>query len=212
MTPHDNQLYCLWEIDGMELVVGIVGSGPGFWSLAEILSDESYRTYLPPMRMAAVAEPDLNQSKIRELADKGVPVFPAWRDMLRDTPEINLIVDIKGALDSPRSREELPEGVSLVDRRAAVFLCGLHTMHQAALHSRTRLDRSQALLKAVATQIREDIMLLDMDGRVVDMNDHVRQRTGRTKTQLLGQPCWRVQTLAKGVPFCRVQRRAFPGD
>lgn len=210
MSGNGSHLYCLWEVDAPEFIVGVVGSGPGFWSLTEILSDPSYTAYLPAMRLAGVAEPDLNEGRVHQLEEQGVRLFGAWRDMLRELPELNLVIDLKGTLDGPKARQDLPRGVSLVDRRAAVFLCGLHTMHQAALHRQTQLDRSQALFRTVATQIREDILILDLNGRVTDMNEHVRQRTGQPVEQLLGLPCWRVQSLARGIPFCRGENRKCP--
>ncbi|WP_461208636.1 two-component system sensor histidine kinase NtrB [Desulfocurvus sp. DL9XJH121] len=210
MIPDNADGFCLWELDDQEFVVGIVGSGPGFWSLSEILSDESYSVFLPPMRLSAVAEPDLNTGKVERLKAEGVRVFASWRAMLAEVPELNLAVDIKGVFDSQAARRDVPQGVSIMDRRGAVFLCGLHTMHQAAMHQRMKLDRSRALLKAVAGQIREDVLLLDLKSRVVDMNEHVQQRTGQDKEHLVGKPCWQVQSLARGVPFCRGENLKCP--
>nr|WP_280712755.1 ATP-binding protein [Desulfobaculum xiamenense] len=97
-----------------------------------------------------------------------------------------------------------------MDRGAAVFLCGLHSLFQAGAHTRSRLQSSEALLYAVAGQIREDIMLLDLRGRVEDMNIHVQTRTGAARHELIGKPCWNVQTLTQGTPFCRGPNRKCP--
>ena len=50
--------YCLWESEDREFEVGIIGAGPGFRSFLDIVFNESYREFLPVMRLAAVAEPN----------------------------------------------------------------------------------------------------------------------------------------------------------
>ena len=99
-------------------------------------------------------------------------------------------------------RNSIPEATSLIDHKAAIFLCGLHSMLQVSSHCQVHLDRQKALLQTIIDEVREDILLLDMEGRVLDVNKNVAKRTGKEKSQLLGKPCWQVQTLSDGLPFC----------
>jgi PAS domain-containing protein len=82
------------------------------------------------------------------------------------------------------------------------FLCGLHNMLQVSTHCQVDLDQHKALLNAIIDEVRDDILLLDKEGRVVDLNKNVFQRIGKPKAELLGLPCWQVQTLDATRPFC----------
>ena len=193
---------CLWEDGLRECVLGIVGTGPGFAALVALAEERDLEEFLPPMRLAGVACTD-EQAESRGLARRAIPCHPTWQALLAARPDVTMLVDLREErLGLPDLRSALPPHVSLIDRQAAVFLCALHNMHRAGAHTRSRLGHSQAMLDAVVTQIREDILLLDLKGRVLDMNPHVYQRTGQPKASLQGLPCWQVQTLARGVPFC----------
>jgi PAS domain-containing protein len=202
MSQGEAERTCLWEDGLRECVLGIVGTGPGFAALAALAEEHDLEEFLPPMRLAGVAcTPE--QAAARGLDRRGTAHYDSWRELLAAHPDLTVLVDLREErLGLTDLRTALPPQVSLIDRQAAVFLCALHNMHRAGAHTRTRLGHSRALLDAVVTQIREDILLLDLQGRVLDMNPHVYQRTGRPKEELLGQPCRQVQTLARGVPFC----------
>ena len=51
-------------------------------------------------------------------------------------------------------------------------------------------------------EVRDDILLLDRDMRVVDLNKNVAERTGRRKEELIGKPCHEVELLDDGTTFC----------
>ncbi len=202
MSQNETDRACLWEDGLRECVLGIVGTGPGFAALLALAAERDLEEFLPPMRLAGVAC-TAAQAAERGFERRGVVRYESWQELLAAHPDLTVLVDLRQErLGLTDLRKALPPHVSLIDRQAAVFLCALHNMHRAGAHTRTRLDHSRAMLDAVVTQIREDILLLDLGGRVLDMNPHVFQRTGRPKDALVGLPCWQVQTLARGVPFC----------
>ncbi len=193
---------CLWEDGLRQCVVGIIGTGAGFAAITSLIAETALEEFLPPMRLAGVAcRP--GEALLRGLDQRGIMHHATWQELLAVHPDITLVVDLREErAELPGLRTALPPQVSLIDRQSAVFLCALHNMSRAGAHTLSRLDRSRAMLDAVAAEIREDIMLLDARSRVLDMNDHVCQRTGRPKEHLTGLPCWQVQTLEPGVPFC----------
>ncbi len=200
--PDKGTDYCLWDTSDREFHVGIVGTGPGFMSILDILKNEQYQDFLPGLRLAAVADP--GPSATREfLQGLGVPVYASFQDMLAAQPEIDLVVELVGSRFKLKAiRSTLPDHVSLIDHNAAFFLCGLHNMLQVSTHCQVDLDQHKALLNAIIDEVRDDIFLLDKEGRVVDLNKNVAQRIGRPKAELLGLPCWQVQTLDENRPFC----------
>jgi two-component system, sporulation sensor kinase E len=195
--------YCPWEEEDQELLVGIVGTGPGFLTILDIISDAQYHEFLPAMRLVGVAEPGPNRSKVEQVRERGVPVYASWEELLEKHPEINFLVELKGSrYKLKRLRSSLPDSVSLIDHNSAIFLCGMHNMFQVSTHCQVNLDRHKLLLQSIIDRVGDDIILLDKECRVVDLNRNVVKRSGLEKQELMGKPCWEVQTLEPGSMFC----------
>ncbi|WP_027368812.1 ATP-binding protein [Desulfocurvibacter africanus] len=195
--------YCLWETEDREFKVGIIGTGPGFLSFLAVIFNEQYREFLPNMRLVGVAEPNPASPKLKALKNRNIPIHADWKDLLDKNPDLDLVAEFTGNRFLRNTlRQALPAHTSLLDHSMAVFVCGLHTMAQTSTHCRINLQEHQALLQAIIDEVREDIMLLDLKGNVVDANRSVCDRRGLSKEKLNGQPCWKVQTLEDGLPFC----------
>jgi len=78
----------------------------------------------------------------------------------------------------------------------------MHNILQAGAHCKVSLDRQRELLQAIIDEVREDILVLDKEGRVVDMNKNVRSRLHKTKDELVGLPCHQIMVQDSGAPFC----------
>ena len=194
--------YCLWESRGNEFVVGIVGTGPGFYSILEIIHDESCEEFIPPLRLESIASPELG-GRGRPSRLPGVDICPDYEVMMERHPDINLVVELTGSVPLSRKiRRTLPNGTSFLDHNMAVFLCGLKDMAKAKSFCLMDLDRHQALLRAIIDEVREDILLLNANRTVVDLNRNVMQRAGMAKEKLIGLNCWDVQALGNGPPIC----------
>lgn len=195
--------FCIWDISERVFKVGIVGAGPGFMSILDIVGNEQYQDFLPGLTLVAVADPGPIASNREYVKKLGVPVHETFEEMLAAHPDIDLVVELIGSRAKLHAiRTALPDSVSLIDHNAAFFLCGLHNMLQVSTHCQVNLDRHKELLNAIIDEVRDDILLLDKEGRVVDLNKNVYQRVGKQKSELLGLPCWQVQTLDDGRPFC----------
>lgn len=202
---------CLWEDGERVFRIGVVGTGPGFMALLDLALDPRFHDFLPPVELAGVARPGLNQDKLRYAAERGVPVYPDLETLAREQPGLNMLVDLSGERATLRSARALfGEDVSLVDQDAAIFICGMHDMAKAKTSSQEDLNRQRDLLQAILDEIHEDVMLLDAEGRVVDMNRSVWCRTGYAKEQLLGRHCWEVLTKRDGKLFCNGADPACP--
>jgi PAS domain S-box-containing protein len=196
MTGRDEPQVCLWQVEDRDYNIGIVGSGPGFRSLLEIIQDESYREFMPGLRLVALAEPDHNLPKVESLAARGVKIYTSCDQMLAAHPEIDLLVELAGKqFRVKKLRDSLPERISFIDHTAAVFLCSLHSIHQMGAQCEIHLDRQRALINTLINEVREDILVLDLQGRVVDMNKNVLQRLGQAKEDLSGKACREIPGL-----------------
>ncbi|WP_449242054.1 two-component system sensor histidine kinase NtrB [Desulfovibrio sp.] len=203
--------YCLYESGEGEYRVAVLGTGPGFLSIVDLLTSPDFHDFLPGFQLVAVAEPGPDPSRLRQVEAARVPVYPSFEAMWAAHPDIRYLVELTGRTQRIEDlRRILPPTVSLVDHAAAVFFCGLRDMAKMKTHCEVSLDRQRNLLQAIIDEVREDILVLDLRGRVVDMNRNVWQRTGRPKEDLLGKPCFEVMTLRDGLPFCRVMDRECP--
>ena len=202
---------CLWRIDEKKFHIGIVGTGPGFRSIVEIVSNKHYVEFLPDMEIVAIAEPDYNASTVERLREQGVKIYGTCEAMLLAHPDIDLLVELAGKrFRLKKIRDSLSASISFLDHTAAIFLCGLHNMLQSKMYCQRDLARHKALLEAIIDEVRDDIILLDKEGRIVDMNRNVRQRIGQEREDLIGLPCCEVQALADGTPFCHGQDEECP--
>jgi PAS domain S-box-containing protein len=208
-----DEVFCLLDSEELEFKVGIVGAGPGFKSILEIISSDTYSEFLPVMRVSALAEPGEHKGKIKKLTEEGVPLYPSCEEMIENHPEINLVVELVGKPHRVRQiRKALPDNVSFIDHNSAVFLCGLHSMLVSSEHFKTNMERHRALFRAVIDEVKEDILLLDRNRRVVDMNKNVLERAGMSKEELTGKHCWDVQCLDLDKHFCGGPDRQCPFD
>lgn len=196
MTSRDEPMVCLWQVDDKEFSLGIVGSGPGFNSLLEIVFNEHYWDFMPVMRLVALSEPDHSLSKVEALRERGVKVYPSCAQMLAAHPEIDILVELAGKrFKLKKLRDSLPEHISLIDHTAATFLCGLHTLYQMGAQCQIHLDRQRALIQTLIDEVRDDILVLDLAGRVEDVNKNVLLRLNLTKEDLLGKACREAYNL-----------------
>ena len=203
--------FCLLDTEDCGLTVAILGTGPGFASVLDLVAGEACRAFLPPLRLAALAEPGDHPERLDQARTLGLPIYARCEEMLAAHPEVNLIVELTGSRPRLRDlRRCLPDTVSLVDHAGAVFLCGLQSMARSGDHFRRNLDRQRELLAAIIDEVEEDVLLLDRQGRVVDLNRNAAagaagvaggDEAGALKEGLLGRPCWEVEGLDRG-PFC----------
>lgn len=198
--------YCLHEDPDFEFRVGLVGTGSGFKTVVDLCQGGHYEDYIPRMRLVACAEPGPNQAKVDKLHRLSIPLYPDWRDMLAAHPEINVLVELSGGrFRIPRIRAEAPAHVSILDHSLAVLFCGFYNMMQVYGSCRADVDRRQALIEAIVDGLKEDVLLLDKELRIMDLNRTALERTGMAKETVLGRGCSEIDALAPGEPFCRVK-------
>ncbi|GAB6036417.1 ATP-binding protein [Fundidesulfovibrio butyratiphilus] len=203
--------YCLWDLDDNSFEVGILGTGPGFRAMLDILFDPAIGEFLPPLHLCALSEPGVEKEKLNDPRIVSVPIFNTYKEMLAAHPEINLLIELAGQRYKARQiASSLPESVVFIDHTSSFFLCALSKFGTMSARCRTRLDSQQALIQAIVDEVPEDIILLDHMGLVVDCNRSVMQRSGESKQTLLRKPCWEVMALDENMPFCRPDSMSCP--
>ncbi len=192
---------CLYESEAT-VRLAAVGTGPGFMSLMDIVHNEAYRDFLPEMTLTAVARPGPHKGKRAYLEAMGVPLYEDVQTMLAEHPDLTMVVELSEVLSDGALRDLIPRHVSLIDRTGAVFLCGLRDLAQAKAFCQGVLDHQRTLMQTIIDEVREDILLLDRHGRIVDCNRNVVEGAGLPREAILGRQCSEVHTFQGGPAFC----------
>jgi PAS domain S-box-containing protein len=196
------EAYCVLDAEERDYLVGVVGTGPGFDTILEIVVGEEFREFLPPMRLAGVAGLAPDDPRRDDPLLAGVPLYADYRELFAASPNINLVVELQGGCDSRTLVAALPLGATLIDSTASFFLCALSNAVSVGAHCRRRLDHQKLLLEAIVDEVQEDIALVSAAGTVVDLNRNIVVRLGKPKEALLGRPCKELSTGPDDPPFC----------
>jgi PAS domain S-box-containing protein len=202
-APASAQDYCLWGEEEFGFKIGLIGTGAGVSAVLDLVASGHFEEYLPLLKLTAVSNPGPNQAALIRVHKLEAPIYAAWEEMLDKHPEINLLVELtRGQVRRSQIQAKVGDRVSIIDHHAAIFFCGIHNLFLVSKYSQANLRRRKELYEAVLDEIQEDILLLDLHGNVVDMNRNISQRKGASKEELLGKPCWEVQSFDAGAPFC----------
>jgi len=168
-----------------EYRIGIAGTGASFQPMLQLFTRPDFKEHFPGVRILGVADP--NQGAPGTLNSLWVPLYRDVQAMLENHPDMNMILDLG---DDPgltvTLRKGLPPGVSLMDSGAAMFLWGLVTSEKLCTICQVDLSHARAFLNTVIEEMKEDILLLDKAGYIVDLNKNVYARKGKEKQSFLG--------------------------
>ncbi|MDO9082114.1 MAG: PAS domain-containing protein, partial [Humidesulfovibrio sp.] len=169
--------------------IGIIGDKSSlvpFWELFASLGNERVLGQLGLVALALHDQAPLGERFSMAL---DLPVHPGWRGMLASHPEITMVLETTGRPELIQDlRQDLPTTVSLVERAAASFFLRLLTSDQMWVACKIDLLHTQALLKNVIDQLKEEIVLTDAKGLVLDCNKSVLERLGLKKAEFMGKP------------------------
>lgn len=201
---------CLLDAEDREYLVGVVGGGPGFDTILEIVAGEEFREFLPPMRLAGVAGLPVGDLRREGPLLRGVPLYASYHELFARHPDINLVVSLQSGLCSKTMAGAMPAGASLIDSTASFLLCALSHAVSVGTHCRMRLDHQKLLLEAIVDEVQEDIALVSATGKVVDLNRNLLRRLGKTKEEMVGSSCLDLRGGPTDPPFCNPDDPACP--
>lgn len=169
--------------------IGIIGDKSSlvpFWDLFASLGNERV---LGQMGLEALALRDGLAPGEGFPPGLQLPVHPNWRAMFSAHPELSMVIETTGRKELLSDlRANLPPEVALVERAAASFFIRLLSSDQMWVACKLDLLNTQALLKTVIDQLKEEILLVNTAGLVLDCNKAVLDRLGLMKSQVAGQP------------------------
>ncbi len=127
-------------------------------------------------------------------------------EALRLRPDVNLLLVF---VDSPETMVEMraaaPGTLSVLEREASTFLLQMLEGREASLACETDLHYTRTLFQTIFEEVEEDIILLDVHGKIAEMNKRVHERKGLKRQQIQGLYCWELE----GEDFCCEHRQGI---
>lgn len=181
---------CILEQAERDFHIGVVGTGPGFESILQLIIRPEMEDYFPRLHLLAIAHMNAEHPALAKARKLGASSHENYREMLKVHPEINLLIELTGNQSLLREMRRFvgPE-ISILDHTSTVFLCGLLIMSEVSSKCKVDLIGQRSLLYTVMDELHEDVFILDPKGRILDVNRHVCERLGRSKEDLLYKPC-----------------------
>ncbi|MBU1001742.1 MAG: PAS domain-containing protein [Proteobacteria bacterium] len=188
-------------------LVAIGGSGPELLRLIEMFECQDIREGFPWLRLVGVIDGTARVQVSGTLALARVRLFSTVGELLAEHPGVGLVFDLHASTERSNAlRGGLPEGVSVVDGRAAMIFWEMIMSGKICAPCQSNLHQTRAFLTTVLDGMEEDILLLDIDGRIVDCNRNVTKRLDKPKTAFLGRHCREIE----GDGFCQRSHRECP--
>ncbi len=178
----------------IEINIATVGSGPAHETITRLASHMPLgRHDLPRIRLIACAGKNLPRGYQDAVRAAGGAWYPSFQQMLAAHPEINVLAMLSEDPGLVASlRREIPSGVSVLDHVSLHFLQALTIMSEESGKCKADLQEGRSLLQAMMDEIHDDVLFLDSEQRILDVNQHVCDRLGKTKEELLNKPCREV--------------------
>lgn len=184
-------------------VAAVVGDAPGLAELVDLLSPLAAPP-IPAVRLAGAAEVPTTLA-----LPSGVERFASLSALVAARPEVNVILTpLTSETSLRRIRRNAPASCLVLDGQTARFLLALKDGHPEGGQCPSDLHKAKNLLQSVIDRVSEDILVLDRDGRIVDVNRNVYERRGKNKEDFVGFLVW--EALDEEENLCRTPEADCP--
>ncbi len=187
MHPHEAEFF----------LFGAVGPADSLREFIEILSRPAFAEAFPEARLVGVVV--LDAAHLPEIVPLGAQLFESSEALIRHAPNLDFLLDFSGEPEVARTlRTLLPADASLLRTKQARLLYELVLSKGRQAKCELDLLYSRSLFSTIFNEVEEDIILLDLEGQILDMNRNAYERKGKTKDEYLHTGCWELE----GLQFC----------
>jgi len=169
--------------------IAVAGRGPEFEKLVELLRDGVKVEVAAELRLVAAA---CEGGPLPEIAARhpDLPLYADVGELLGSHRDTDVLFVSGSRALVERARALAPASTLVFGPAESVFFLTLFDPERLCLSCRLDLSRTRSLFEAVMDEVREDMILMDRDGYIVDVNRNVWERRGKTREEFLGKPVW----------------------
>lgn len=183
-------------------VIGVVGPVSAWRGLARVFADETFSGAFPWVTLAGAVvngrgDADATGGGVEN--DSPVPVYGTVEELLAAHETLSFVLDLTQDPEHAKALQEtLPDSVEVLSGLSAALLLDALSSDKHCETCERDLAYTRSLFTTIFDEVEEDIILMDKDGRIVDMNKNAYERKQTSKEELLGTLCWELE----GREFC----------
>lgn len=185
--------------------LAFVGGGRAVKRFLQLFENLEATAGASPFRVKAVADVDSRAPGLRYAARQGISVFSDFREFL-GREDVDLVVELTGRTDILNAlKQEMPDGVSLVDHIAARSIWDLLQLQELRLKQVRRDAHAQrmAVLSEMSTyfahEIRNPLMSIGGFAQSLLTGDGLKNDEGRKRVQIIVDEAKRLEEVLKNV-------------
>ncbi len=171
--------------------IAVVGGGTRCLYLLDFMKNNRFK--MIESRIVAVADIDENAPGLVKAREMGLFVTNDYNAFF-DRDDIDLIIELTGNLavyhDILLKKKEHMRALA---HTTALLFWKMDDAHKKVNDSELSLIQKQNIYEVLMNQfIQEEAMVIDKDYRVVDMNEAMMKKLGRTSQEVIGKFCYQV--------------------
>ena len=171
--------------------IAIVGGGHRCKELMEVIERHQFKEIHP--KVVAVAEIDPKAPGVIKAAEKGLYITSDYNDLF-DKGDIELIIELTGRMEIYNDilKKKLPQ-VRAISSRTALLFWEIYRISTLQKKTDQKLHEARAMYSTVFNElIQEDVMVISMDHRIMDINESMLKKLGLDRKEVIGQPCYKI--------------------
>jgi PAS domain S-box-containing protein len=176
--------------DTLQYQAAVLGGSGVLDDLLALYTDDPHTTSLPGITLTAVASCPSDKADAQTVKAAGAQLHDSAEELLAAHPDVNLVFLLDEECLSPDRLAELGKTALVLGRDAVVFLINLVGSMPSLRECEIDLAHTRSMLDTVFNHVSEDILLLDAEGRIIDINKNVYERRGKSKADFVGFYVW----------------------
>ncbi|MFO7560439.1 MAG: ATP-binding protein [Desulfobacterales bacterium] len=171
--------------------IAVVGAGTRCLYLMNLIEQCSFHVVFPVI--VAVADINNNAPGFVHAKKLGLPVTTDYNDLfIRD--DIDLIVELTGNLDIYNDiLTKKKQNVRAIAHTTALLFWEISSFSNIQKEMEQRLKKKQIIYELMINElIQEDVIIIGLDYRIIDINDTLLNRIGLKRDEAIGHFCYEI--------------------
>lgn len=170
--------------------IAVIGGGRRCAALLAMLDAQRFPHL--QAQIVAVADPDDQAAGIRLAREKGIFTTEDYRDFLK-IEDLDLVIELTGneALLKDFLKRK-PARVRVLEATISHLFSDIIRLKEEYLQNKGQLELIGKIVETIFSSIRDRVLILQPDMRILDANEALLQAVGMSKEEIVGKHCYQV--------------------